>query len=63
MKYQHILNNEVLFESNDASEFMLYLLTNDKAKQAKYSILYNLLEQSKEYICNMVSAKSSTDKV
>ena len=55
MKYQHILNNEVLFETNDVSIFFSYLLTDSRAQQAKNSILYNLLEQSNGYVCNMIS--------
>lgn len=55
MKYQYILNKEVLFETNDPSEFMTYLMTDPKAYQAKYCVLYELLEQSSGYICNMAS--------
>lgn len=55
MKYQHILNKKVLFETNDASEFMGYLLNNKQAVQAKNNILYDLLEKSNGYICEMVS--------
>ena len=56
MKYQHILNKEVLFETDDVSAFFTYLLTDERAKQAKNSILYNLLEQSDGYHCIMMSA-------
>ncbi len=60
MKYQHILNKIVLFETNDASEFMLYLMNNKDASQAKYSVLYNLLQKSDGYICEMASALKTT---
>lgn len=56
MKYQYILNSKIVFETNDASEFHYYLINNEKANQAKNSILYNLLEQSNGYICNMATA-------
>lgn len=56
MKYQHSLNDKVLFETDDALVFMEYLMTNPKAVYAKNSILYNLLVTSDGYICNMVSA-------
>jgi hypothetical protein len=55
MKYQYILNDKIIFETNDASEYMLYLLTNKEAEQIKYSVLFRLLEQSNGHICNMVS--------
>ncbi len=57
MKYQHILNGKLLFETNNLSEFYNYLCTNEKAKQCKNSILFNLLEQSNGYICNMATAQ------
>jgi len=57
MKYQHILNGEILFETDDVSTFFGYLMSNPKAQQVRNSILYNLLEKSNGYICNMVSAK------
>jgi hypothetical protein len=60
MKYQHILNGKLLFETDDSHEFMFYLMTNDKAKQAKYSVLYNLLKNSSGYICNMSSIGTLT---
>jgi hypothetical protein len=53
MKYQHILNNKLLFETNSASDFFHYLMNNPDAKQAKNNILYNLLESNKGYICEM----------
>lgn len=56
MKYQHSLNDQILFETDDASLFMEYLMTDPKAVYAKNSILYNLLVTSDGYICNMVSA-------
>lgn len=55
MKYQHILNGEVLFQTDDAGEFFTYLITNEKAQQAKNSVLFNLLEKSGSYICSMVN--------
>ncbi len=53
MKYQHILNGEVLFETDDASKFQHYLMNDPRAAQAKFSILYNLLEKSGGYVCKM----------
>jgi hypothetical protein len=58
MKYQHILNNELLFETDDVSEFLSYLLNDKRAAQAKNTILFNLLDKSNGYICKMVNAKS-----
>ncbi len=63
MKYQHILNKVILFETNDASEFMLYLMNDKQAVQAKYSVFYKLLEQSNGYICEMVSAQNSIKNI
>ena len=57
MKYQYSLNNEVIFETNDAYEFMLFVLTDSRASQVKYNILYKLLEEKKEFKIEMVSAK------
>lgn len=57
MKYQYILNNTILFETNDLSSFFHYLMTEKDAQQAKNSILYNLLEKSNGYICKMETAK------
>ena len=57
MKYQHILNDVVIFETNNVSDFFHYLLTDSDAQQAKNSILYNLLEQSGGHICNMATAQ------
>lgn len=55
MKYQDILNKKVLFETDNAHEFMQYLMKKEN-NQSLYSTLYNLLEQSKSYKCNMVTA-------
>jgi hypothetical protein len=55
MKYQHTLNDKILFETDDALVFMDYLITNPKAVFAKKSIFYNLLLKNDGYICNMVS--------
>ncbi len=55
MKYQYILNDVILFETNDVTIFFSYLLTEPKAEQAKNSILYNLLEKSGGYTCNMAT--------
>jgi len=55
MKYKHILNGKLLFETNDASEFFSYLMDKETS-QAKHSVLFNLLDKSNGYVCNMVSA-------
>jgi len=55
MKYKHILNGEVLFETEYPSDFVKYMLTDPRASQAKYSVLYRLLSEAKEYECKMVS--------
>ena len=55
MKYQHILNGELLFETNNVSDFFVYLNTKEN-NQAKSSILYNLLEKSHGYVCNMINS-------
>lgn len=57
MKYQHILNDRVLFESDSVDEFFTYLLTYPLVAQARNSILYNLLIKSNGYVCNMVTKK------
>lgn len=57
MKYQHILNDEILIETDDLSEFMTYLINDDRAKLARFNILYNLLDKANGYICNMKSIK------
>jgi len=56
MKYQHKLNGEILFETDEVGEFLKYLLFDDKAKQAKNSILYNLLDKAGTYVCDMYTA-------
>lgn len=53
MKYQHIVNYILLFETNEAHEFMLYVLTNDNCKVDKYKILHDLLEKSNGYVCKL----------
>lgn len=55
MKYQYILNNKVLFETNDAEEYFTYLITSTD-KQLMHAVLYRLLRQSGGHICNMVTA-------
>lgn len=59
MKYQYILNNELLFETNDASEFYSYLINLEDYKQAFNSTMFNLLVKSKGYICNMADASGN----
>lgn len=62
-KYRYILNNEVIYETDDAREFVTYLLTNPEASQAKYSVLYNLLENIGHYTCNCsMVTKSHSDE-
>lgn len=60
MKYQYILNGEIIFQTNNVSEYYGFLV-NRQDKQAMYSVLYNLLEQSKGYLCNMASAIPQTN--
>lgn len=55
MKYQYILNGKIIFQSDSVSEYYSFLV-NKEDKQTMYSVLYNLLEKSNGYICNMVSA-------
>lgn len=55
MKYQHIIDNIVQFETNDPGEFATYLLYDPKAKQDKASVLFKLLDQIGEYKCKMVT--------
>ena len=52
-KYQYVLNNEIIFETDDAIEFVTYLLTNPKASQAKYNVLYDLLEKKGNHIISL----------
>ena len=56
MKYKHILNDEIIYQTDDAGEFMLYLLLNDNAKQAKYVALQRLLEKVGEFDLKLVNA-------
>lgn len=55
MKYKHIRNGELIYETNNASEFVKYLLTDPRAQQIKYSVLYNLLEKNDGYICETIA--------
>lgn len=54
MKYQHILNGKLLFETDSHSEFATYLMFDDRAKQAKHIVLCKLLEESEGHICNTI---------
>ena len=56
MKYQHILNDEILFETDNVSEFMKYLLNDPKAKYDRYRILHDLLDKAGSYSLKLVSA-------
>lgn len=56
MKFQYILNDKVLFETNDFLEYITYLYALDDHGQAKHSVLYRLLEKSGGHICEMVNA-------
>jgi hypothetical protein len=55
MKYKYILNNTVIFETNDANEFMMFLL-RDGNEHIRHSVLRNLLEKD-GYVCDMVTAQ------
>lgn len=55
MKYQHILNGELLFETDDTTEYYSYLIKSENY-QLMHSTLYNLLEKSNGYIANMSQA-------
>jgi len=56
MKYQYILNGEIMYQTDDASAFFHYLMFTEGAKQAMHSTLYQLLEKSNGHTCSMVSA-------
>jgi hypothetical protein len=51
MKYQYILNKELLYETNNTSEFLAYLVANSIA----YTVLYDLLKQTEKYTCELVT--------
>lgn len=53
MKYQHKLNNVVLFETDDYLEYFKYVKT--LSSYERNSILLNLLEKSGGYICDMAT--------
>jgi len=55
MKYKYILNDTVIFETNDSSEFMKFLL-RDGNEHIRNSVLHNLLEKN-GYVCDMVTAQ------
>lgn len=57
MKYQHILDGKLLFETNDITEYIQYLNSLNDFGQTKNMILYNLLYLSSGYICNVVTAR------
>jgi hypothetical protein len=52
MKYQHIINGNLLFETDNVSEFFMYLL---KFPQERNSTLFDLLDKTNGYILNMAS--------
>lgn len=54
MKYQYILNNTLVFETNDVQEYFQFLIGRAD-KQVMYRVLYNLLEKYDGYICNVVT--------
>jgi hypothetical protein len=57
MKYQHILNKEVLFETDNATEYFTYLLDiKGDVSQTKHAVLRSLLEKSNGHICEMATA-------
>lgn len=61
MKYQHILNGELLFETNDTSKYFQYLLSKGNT-QLMHSVLYRLIDQSGGYIANMSQASFEPHK-
>lgn len=61
MKYQHILNGELLFETNDTTEYFQYLLSKGNT-QLMHSVLYRLIDQSGGYIADMSQASFEPHK-
>lgn len=55
MKYQYILNDKIVYQTDSASEFFVFL-NKPENTQERNSILYNLLEKSGGYTCNMATA-------
>lgn len=56
MKYQYILNDVIIFETDNAHEFFQYL-TNNTDKQMMNSTLYGLLDKAGSYKLSMYQAK------
>lgn len=54
MKYKLIINNEVVYQTDNAEDYYIYLI-NHKNQQFLQTILYNLLEKSNGYVCNMAN--------
>lgn len=54
MKYQFILNNVIIFETDNVSEYFSFLLKPENV-QIKNSVLYDLLEKSKSYTADMAT--------
>ncbi len=52
MKYQYRLNGQIIFETDNISEYFKYLYENPTLRDA---VLYNLLDKSNEYIANMAT--------
>jgi len=51
MRYQYILNNKIVFETNDITEYFMFLMKNE---QLKNSVLFNLLNKAGKYTANMI---------
>lgn len=51
MKYQYKLNDKLLFETNNVSEYVQYLIKNNVAT----NILHNLLDMNNGYIAEMAT--------
>jgi len=53
MKYKYILNDKVLFETDNIIDYINYI----RERNALNSVLYNLLQNAGEYTANMATAR------
>ena len=52
MKYQYILNEKIVFETNDVKEYIDFIL---KDSQLSTAVITDLLSKSDSYKCKMAN--------
>lgn len=55
MKYQYILDGQILLETNDVLEYITFIYDLEDQGQSKHAILYDLLVKADGHVCKMAT--------